>query len=653
LERAEEKAKIEDSACTLCHCGHCHVETQGKSNSRVNQEVLSASLSAVFLALGFFTKAKGLTLIYVPSFVIAMIIGGMDNFKEAYRSIKQLEFNMHVLMGVAVIGAVAIGELEEGAVVSFLYAVSEMLESWSMDSARKSLQKLVDMAPKTARVKRPSGEVEVPVEEVNIGDILLIRPGEKVAMDGVIVKGESAINESTITGESIPAEKGPGDEVYAGTININGFLEVRVTKLVNDTTLAKIIHLVQEAQSKRAPIQTFVDRFAAVYTPIVIGLAGLMMILPPLLLGFDWYPWIYRGLALLAVSCPCALVISTPVAIVSAISNAAKNGVLIKGGMYLEEVAELRALAFDKTGTLTRGESVVTDVIAVEPHSEEEILYKACSVEKMSEHPIARAIVKAARSRGIDGTQAEGFTALSGKGAQGRVDGEVVLIGSAKLFDEKGLDTAGISRELNRLQDEGKTTVLVGTETGILGIIAVADEIRDTGRETVSMLKSAGIERTIVLTGDNEATARAISRRAGVDEYFAELLPQDKVTILEKLKEKYGKVAMVGDGINDAPALAEATVGIAMGGTGTDVALETADVVLMKDDLTKVAYLVRLGKNTKRVIQQNIILSILIKVGAVLATFPGWLTLWLAILADMGTTLLVTLNGMRLLKNRA
>ncbi|MCF6097243.1 cadmium-translocating P-type ATPase [Thermovorax subterraneus] len=633
----------------------CRVEgiTCPDCAARFEDELLRALFSAVFLLLAFLAKTKGLTFIYIPCFIFAMIVGGFGNFKKAYHSIKRLDFNMNVLMSVAVIGAVAIGELEEGAVVSLLYSISEMLESWTMESARRSLQKLIDMAPKIARVKKPWGEVEVPVDEINTGDIIVVRPGEKVAMDGVIIKGESAINESTITGESIPVEKGPGDEVYAGTINIHGSLEVKVTKPVQDTTLAKIIHLVEEAQAKRAPVQAFVDRFAAVYTPIVLGLAGIITLFPPLLFGFEWQPWIYRGLALLVVSCPCALVISTPIAIVSAISNAARHGVLIKGGVYLEEVGELKVVAFDKTGTLTRGEPVVTDVIPVGAESEEEVLYKAASVEKMSEHPIAHAVVEAAQNHGINVTSAESFTALAGKGAMGSVKGEVILIGSVKLFEEKGVDTSGIIQDLKRLQEEGKTTILVGTETDILGIIAVADEIRDSSKKAVTLLKSEGIEKTIILTGDNEATARAISRRSGVDDYFAELLPQDKVNVLEKLIKKYGKVAMVGDGINDAPALAAATVGIAMGGTGTDVALETADIVLMNDDLTKVAFTIRLSKNAKRVIRQNITLSLFFKIAAVLATFPGWLTLWLAIVADMGASLLVTLNGMRLLKNRA
>ncbi|MCG0276873.1 MAG: cadmium-translocating P-type ATPase, partial [Thermosediminibacteraceae bacterium] len=505
----------------------------------------------------------------------------------------------------------------------------------------------MDIAPRTARIKKPWGEVDVPVDEVSIGDIMVIRPGEKIAMDGIIIKGESSINEAAITGESIPADKGPGDEVYAGTLNIQGSMEVKVTKHVQDTTLAKIIHLVEEAQTKRAPVQAFVDRFAAVYTPIVLGLAGAIALVPPLFLGYEWQSWIYRGLALLVVSCPCALVVSTPVAIVSAIGNAARNGVLIKGGIYLEEAGALKVIAFDKTGTLTKGEPVVTDVIPVGVESEREVLRKAASVENLSEHPLANAIVRAAKDQGIEIIPAEDFTALTGRGVKATVESEAVLIGNIKLFEQMGIETKGIASTVKRLQGEGKTAILVGTEKDIIGIIALADEIRESSKKAITLLKHTGIERTVMLTGDNKATAEAIANRAGVDEFFAELLPQDKVRALEDLIKKYGKVAMVGDGINDAPALAAATVGIAMGRTGTDTALETADIVLMTDDLTKVAFTVRLSRAAMKVIRQNITLSLLLKIAAVLATFPGWLTLWLAIMADMGATILVTLNGMR------
>lgn len=620
----------------------------------INRELLRAAMSAAVLFAAYIGKMVGIkAYIYVLLYLLAMITGGWGNFRKAYYSLRCLNFNMSVLMSIAVIGAVAIGELEEGAVVAFLYSISEMLESWTVERTRRSIRLLMDIAPRTARIKKPWGEVDVPVDKINIGDIMVIRPGEKIAMDGIIIKGESAINEAAITGESIPADKGPGDEVYAGTLNIQGSLEVKVTKRVQDTTLAKIIHLVEEAQTRRAPVQAFVDRFAAVYTPIVLVLAGAIALLPPLFLGYEWQSWIYRGLALLVVSCPCALVVSTPVAIVSAIGNAARHGVLIKGGIYLEEAGTLKVIAFDKTGTLTKGEPVVTDVIPVSVESEREVLRKAASVENLSEHPLANAIVRAAKDQGIEIIPAEDFTALTGRGVKATVESEAVLIGNLRLFEEMGIETKGIASTVERLQEEGKTAMLVGTEKDIIGIIAVADEIRESSKKAIALLKHTGIERTVMLTGDNKATAEAIANRAGVDEFLAELLPQDKVRALEDLIKKYEKVAMVGDGINDAPALAAATVGIAMGGTGTDTALETADIVLMTDDLTKVAFTVRLSRAAMKVIRQNITLSLLLKIAAVIATFPGWLTLWLAIMADMGATILVTLNGMRLLKMKS
>lgn len=607
--------------------------------------------AAVALLSGYITeRAGGSSAIFIPLYVVSMAVGGWGNFHKAFYSLPRLDFNMSVLMSMAVIGAMAIGQWEEGAVVAFLYSVSEMLEAWTMERARQSIRQLMDIAPKVARILRPTGEVDVPVEEIQAGDVMIIRPGEKIAMDGRIIKGESAINQAAITGESVPVEKGPGDEVFAGTLNTHGSLEVEVTKLVQDTTIAKIIHLVEEAQAKRAPSQAFVERFAAIYTPIVLVLAAGIALVPPLLLGYDWGPWIYRGLALLVVSCPCALVVSTPVAIVSAIGNAARNGVLIKGGIYLEEAGSLTAIAFDKTGTLTKGEPAVTDVIPLGPRSEQELLQIAAALEVRSEHPLAFAIVRAAEARDLLWTPTEDFSAITGRGAQGTVNGQTVYIGSLRLFEELGISTNPVAGQVRRLQEEGKTAMVVGTMEEFLGIIAVADEVRETSKVALAALKRAGIRHTIMLTGDNEATARAMAARVGVDEYRAELMPQDKVKAVQTLQHQYGKVAMVGDGINDAPALATATVGIAMGGAGTDTALETADIALMADDLTKLPFTISLSRAALRIIRQNITFSLVIKVIAVLAVFPGWLTLWLAILGDMGASVLVTLNGIRLLR---
>lgn len=622
-----------------------------QSVKRADWEVRRAIISGLALAAGYgLEKFGGPAVVFLPLYIVAMVLGGWGNFKKAARALPRFKFNMSVLMSVAVIGALAIGQYEEGASVAFLYAISEMLEAWTMEKARRSIRQLMDIAPKVARVRRGISEVEMPVEDIIVGDVMIIRPGEKIAMDGAIRKGESTINQAAITGESIPVEKGPGAEVFAGTLNTHGSLEVEVTKLVQDTTIAKIIHMVEDAQGKRAPSQAFVEKFAAVYTPIIMALAVGIVFIPPLFLGSEWAPWIYRGLALLVVACPCALVVSTPVAIVSAISNAAKNGVLIKGGIYLEQAGSLSAIAFDKTGTLTKGEPAVTDIVPLAIQSEERLLTMATSLEMRSEHPLAQAIVKAAQERHYTVTPAEDFMAITGRGAQGTIDGQTIYIGNPRLFTELGVSIAPVAREVERLQGEGKTVMLVGTQKQFQGIIAVADEVREASAAVVADLKKAGISHTIMLTGDNTATAKAMAAKVGVDEFRAELLPQDKVTAVQEMLGKYGKVAMIGDGINDAPALALSTVGIAMGGAGTDTAMETADIALMADDLTKLPFTIRLSRKSLAIIRQNITFSLIIKTIAVLAVFPGWLTLWLAILADMGATIIVTLNSLRLLK---
>ena len=625
------------------------IETQ--PGKKANWELWRAIFSGVSLTLAYgLEKLDVPALVFLPLYMIAIVFGGWGNFKKAASALPRLNFNMSVLMSVAVLGALAIGQYEEGASVAFLYAISEMLEAWTMERARRSIKQLMDIAPKTARVQRAWGELEMPVEEIVIGDIIIVRPGEKISMDGIVIAGESAVNQAAITGESIPSEKTPGDAVYAGTLNSHGSLAVRVTKLVQDTTIAKIIHMVEDAQSKRASSQTFIEKFAAVYTPIVMTLAVVIILIPPLFLGDEWAPWIYRGLALLVVACPCALVVSTPVAIVSAISNAAKHGVLIKGGVHLEEMGSLHAIAFDKTGTLTAGEPVVTDIMPIGSIAANQLLAVAANLEARSEHPLAKAIIKTAEEQRIPVSPATDFTAITGKGAQGTVNGELVYIGNPRLFSELGISLAAVADDVAQLEGQGKTVMIVGTKTGFFGIIAVADQVRETSTHAIAALKQVGIKHTIMLTGDNAATAAAIAARVDVDEYQAGLLPQDKVTAVAQMLDKYGKVAMIGDGINDAPALALSTVGIAMGGAGTDAALETADIALMADDLTKLPFTICLSRKTLAVIRQNITFSLAIKAIAILAVFPGWLTLWLAILADMGATIIVTLNSLRLLR---
>lgn len=619
-----------------------------------NPHVVPTAIAGGLIAGGWVAEWLAFELVATLLFAGAILIGGWSVGAHGFRSLLRLDFNMNALMTIAVIGAALLGEWGEGAAVAFLFGVSETLEGYTMDRARQSIRALMEIAPKVARIRRGGNETQLPVEDVRVGDVLLVRPGEKIAMDGAILAGASAINQAAITGESLPVEKGAGDEVFAGTLNGHGGLEVRVTKLVEDSTFARIVHLVEEAQAQRAPSQTFVERFARVYTPVVIGLSALIMAVPPLLLGQPWDPWIYRGLTLLVVSCPCALVVSTPVSIVSAIGNAARNGVLIKGGAHLERAGAIRAIAFDKTGTLTKGQPEVTDVQTVDDMvSPTELLCLAAAVESRSEHPLARAIVQRANCEHFPHTASD-FAAMVGRGARATVDGRTVYVGSPRLFAEDlGVDLGAAAAMVQRWQAQGKTVMLVGEQNRIYGAVAVADAVREASAETLRQLKAAGVGRTVMLTGDNTSTAWSIAERVGVDEVKAELMPEAKVSAVRALAQAHGTVAMVGDGVNDAPALAAASVGIAMGGAGTDVALETADIALMADDLGKLPFTIRLSRATLRVIKQNIWLALILKLLAVIAVFPGWLTLWLAILADTGATVLVTLNGMRLLRLRA
>jgi Cd2+/Zn2+-exporting ATPase len=612
-------------------------------------------LSAVLLLVGYLLgrqigEEHVLTAVV---YAASILIGGYELFLKGMKNLVRLQFDMNTLMTVAILGAAAIGEWGEGATVVILFAISEVLERYSMEKARQSIRSLMDIAPKEALIRRGSEELMVHVDDIQVGDIMIVKPGQKLAMDGVVVKGESTINQAAITGESVPVAKSVGDEVFAGTLNEEGLLEVKVTKRVEDTTISKIIHLVEEAQAERAPSQAFVDRFAKYYTPVIMILAIGIAVVPPLLLGGNWGEWIYRGLALLVVGCPCALVISTPVSIVTAIGNAAKNGVLIKGGIHLEEAGRLSAVAFDKTGTLTKGVPAVTDFLTIGDKDEKELLGIAGVIEKGSQHPLASAIIRKAENENADlSFEVEAFQSITGKGVKAKVKGELYFIGSPNLFTE--LNVSNLSQEIMNqiegLQKQGKTVMVLGTEKEILALIAVADEVRESSRDVIQKLHDLGIKKTIMLTGDNRATAEAIGRQLGVAEVKAELLPQDKLAYIKQLRNDYGNVAMVGDGVNDAPALAAATVGIAMGGAGTDTALETADIALMADDLGKLPYTMKLSRKTLAIIKQNITFSLGIKLLALILIVPGWLTLWLAIFADMGATLIVTLNSLRLLR---
>lgn len=584
----------------------------------------------------------------------SILVGGQRLFTTGLKNLLRLEFDMRTLMTIAVIGAAIIGEWGEGATVVILFSISEVLESYSMDKARQSIRSLMDIAPKEALIRRGNQEFTVEVDDIRIGDILIVKPGQKIAMDGKVVKGLSAVNQAAITGESVPVSKTIDDEVFAGTLNEEGLLEVKVTKHVDDTTIAKIIHLVEEAQAEKAPSQAFVDRFAKYYTPVIMFISLLVAVLPPLLFDGDWSKWVYQGLAVLVVGCPCALVISTPVSIVTAIGNAARNGVLIKGGIHLEEMGAIKAIAFDKTGTLTEGIPVVTDYLPQPNSNSKQLLSIIAALENGSQHPLASAIMKKAEQENLpyQDLVIEDFSSITGKGIKGRVSGKMYYVGSPNLFDEilsNGIP-ANLKATISDLQNEGKTVMVAGTSTEILGLLAVADEVRGNSKSVIQKLHSLGIQKTIMLTGDNKGTANAIGKQVGVSDIQADLLPQDKLTFIKDLRNKFDRVAMVGDGVNDAPALAASTVGIAMGGAGTDTAIETADIALMADDLGKLPFTLKLSRKALFIIKQNITFSLGIKLLALLLVIPGWLTLWIAIFADMGATLIVTLNGLRLLR---
>lgn len=620
------------------------------------KENIKVVLSAILLFISWILErqyGEG-SLLPVLGYGTAILVGGYSLFMNGLKNLIRLRFDMHTLMTVAIIGAAILGEWGEGATVVILFAISEALEKYSMDKARNSIESLMNIAPKEALIRRGHHEMMVAVDAIEVGDTMIVKPGQKLAMDGRIIKGASTLNQAAITGESEPLFKTVEEEVFAGTLNGEGLLEVEVTKRVEDTTIAKIIHLVEEAQAEKAPSQAFVDKFAKFYTPAIMMIALALAIIPPLMMGGEWGEWIYRGLTVLVVGCPCALVISTPIAIVTAIGNAAKNGVLIKGGIHLEEAGALKAIAFDKTGTLTKGIPEVTNFsMMVVDMSERDALGIAAALESRSQHPLGTAILQQADSLAIDyrSLMVEDFTALTGKGLKGTINQEVYYIGKPHLFDEVGLTISeSVQNQILDYQNEGKTVMVLGNQVHVLALIAVADEIRESSKEAIRKLHALGIEKTIMLTGDNIGTAKVIGAAAGVHEIQAELLPQDKLSSIKQWKKKYDRVAMVGDGVNDAPALAASTVGIAMGGAGTDTALETADIALMGDDLSKLPYTISLSRKTLKIIKQNITFSLAIKVVALLLIVPGWLTLWMAIFADMGATLLVTLNSLRLLR---
>jgi Cd2+/Zn2+-exporting ATPase len=619
----------------------------GSAAVRQRLVVLSGLSLGVGLVLLTADRASGFAWI---AFLASALLGGLPTARRARASVRSGVLDIYVLMMVAVAGAVALGEFAEGASVIFLFAVAQMLETRAMDRARGAIRALMDLAPAEALVRRNGGEARVAVDDVRVGEVVIVRPGEKIPLDGRVQAGESHVNQAPVTGESLPVDKAAGDDVFAGTINGRGALEIAVTRLRRDSTLAHIIHLVERAQAQRAPSQAFVDRFARLYTPAVLVMAVLVALVPPLLLAGAWSVWIYRSLVLLVISCPCALVISTPVSIVSALAAAARKGVLIKGGARLERLATVRCVAFDKTGTLTKGQLQVVDVLPLNGADPTDILRAAASLEQWSEHPIGRAIVERAASDRLVLAPVERFQALPGRGAEATVDRRTVVVGSHRLFTERGMSTPDMEGLVERLADRGCSTVIVGADGESIGVIGVADQQREGGSAAIDLLRRQGVEHIVLLTGDHAPAARALASSLGIDQYRADLLPEDKVTAVRELRARYGALAMVGDGVNDAPALATADVGIAMGVAGTDAALETADVALMADELLKIPYAVRLSRATARNIRANIAFSLVLKAAFLVMAVEGTATLWMAVGADMGASLVVIANALRLLR---
>jgi Cd2+/Zn2+-exporting ATPase len=608
---------------------------------------ISVLASALLLVLGLALSVAGASEVAsVGTYLAAIVVGGVPIFRAALAGLRTRHMDMNVLMSAATIGAVGIGEWAEAAFVVVLFAAGNALQVYAIDRTRGAVRALARLAPDEVLVRRGDSERLVGAGEVAVGETVNVRPGERLALDGEVIEGRTTVDESPVTGESTPVEKGPGDAVYSGSLNGGGGVVVRVLREASDSTLQRIARLVEEAQATKAPAEQFVERFSRLYTPIVVAVAVILAVVPPVL-GGEFGTWFYRALALLIIACPCALVISTPVTVVSGIGAASRRGILVKGGAALEAAGRLKALAFDKTGTLTEGRPVVSRVVPLDGRDEAEVLQLAAALERRSEHPLAHAILSAAN--GVDLPPVAGFRSLAGRGAEGKVGGKGYLIGSPRLYAERGLVLGGATEALEAVERAGETPVILGSEESILAVFGIADAVRPDSRTTLESLREAGVGELVMLTGDAEAPARRIAEDLGIS-YRARLLSEQKVQAVRDLVSEHGDVGMVGDGVNDAPALAASSVGFAMGAAGTDVALETADVALMQDDLPKLAKAVKLSRAAEGIIKQNVAVSILIKGLFVLLAPFGLVALWLAVLADMGTSIAVTLNGLRLFR---
>ena len=616
-----------------------HDQHEHQHHTGVNW-IFLLTISAFLYVAGFITENFLHEYVTIGMFLVATVLSGYQTFIKGLKNLGKLKFNIETLMTIALIGALGIGEWKEGALVAILFGLNEYLEGLGMQKARKSMEKLLQIAPKEATVIENNEERIVSISSLDVDQTVLVRSGEKIPSDGIVIEGKSSVNEAAITGEAMPVEKAIGEPVFGGSINNEGMLKINITKAYEDSSLAKILHLVEEAQETKTPTELFINKFAKYYTPLIMIIAALVMLIPPLLLNGSWGDWFYQGLAVLIVGCPCALVLSSPIAIVSGITKNARNGILIKGGVFLEQLGKITTIAFDKTGTLTKGEPYVEDFIEYHPS----FLQIAASIEKNSSHPIAKAIMK--KSEGISYLQVDELTTVTGSGMVAEIEGVTYFLGNEAHMKEFSFKQ-DVMNQINHYKERGMTIVILATKEEVLGIMGISDELREESSKVIADLHAAGIQHTVMLTGDHEKTADRVAGKVGVKSYFASLLPDEKVAKIKELSKRE-KVAMVGDGINDAPALATASLGIAMG-KGTDSAIETADIVLMQNHLGKLPNAIKSAKKVNTIIKLNIALALGLKLIALLLTIPGLLTLWIAILSDMGATILVTLISLTVL----
>lgn len=661
---ATQKMRVEYDAQTInrgaiekrLHSLGYTIPTKGlRSWYQENREVIFSIISGVLVLIGW----MGQTFFGLPAniaitlYVSAYVFGGWDVTRHAWGALREKHFDTDSLMVMAAIGAAVLGEFPEGAFLLFLFSFGHALEERILDHAREAVRALANLAPKTALVRRDGREIELPVEQLQLNDVVIVRPGVRIPIDGEVLAGQSAVNQAPVTGESAPIDKTAGDKVFAGTMNGEGALVVKVTKLAKDTTLARVMKMVEEAQTQKSPTQQTIEQFERVFVPSVLIVTALIIIVPPFF-GVPFRESFLRAMTLLVAASPCALALATPAAILAGVAQAARNGVLVKGGVHLENLGRLKAIAFDKTGTITHGQPEVTDVIAFNAQmKEDDLLSLAGAVENRSGHPLAQAIVRAAQAKGLSLPKVGDVESLTGRGLRSSVDGQPILIGNRKLMDEAGVTLpADAQQKIEILQSEGKTIMLVAYGNQLVGVIAVADTVRAEATATIRALKRIGIQEIVMLTGDNTRVASAIASRVGLSTFRADLLPEDKLVVIRELNDKFGQTAMIGDGVNDAPALANATVGIAMGGAGTDVALETADVALMGDDLSKLPFAVGLGRATRAIIQQNLFIALGVITFLIIASLTGWASIGVAIVFHEGSTIVVVLNALRLLGYR-